>query len=179
MRYPTQARVFGQSKFLRSAWLHVFEKTSQKPKWSVASTSMMAQPYMPAYVSVFLPLPSMFLSGSNPRLRFYQFALTQFSEDDSDKFSKEKAIANCLKTVDGVVRYFTWYQEGDEETSSSGFSFNLILELCEMDLYVAIHRRAPPVLPSEIRGVWESMLDVAFSLKSFHQLEIENTQFDA
>ncbi|KAK8001158.1 hypothetical protein PG991_013380 [Apiospora marii] len=100
-------------------------------------------------------------NGSDINVRYYQFALKQFSKDDSDKFFKEKDIANCLKNVDGIVRYFTWYQEGDEETSSSRVSLNLVLELCEMDLYTAIRKRSPPVLPSEIKGVWESMLDIA------------------
>ncbi|KAK7911645.1 Protein kinase domain-containing protein [Apiospora marii] len=127
----------------------------------------------------FLPLLSIVVIGSNTQFQYYQFALKQFSKDDSDKFSKEKNIANCLKNVDGIVRYFTWYQEGDEETSSSRVSLNLVLELCEMDLYTAIRKRSPPVLPSEIKGVWESMLDIACGLKSFHQLEIMNTQFNA
>lgn len=97
--------------------------------------------------------------GSSPHFQYYQLALKQFPKDNSDKFSKEKAVANCLKNVDGIVRYFTWYQEGDENTNSSQVSLNLVLELCEMDLYTAIRRRSPPVLPSEIKEVISSTGD--------------------
>ncbi|KAK6836324.1 Protein kinase domain-containing protein [Apiospora arundinis] len=121
-------------------------------------------------------------SGNSPnspdKTYYYQLALKQFSKDDSDKFHKERTMSNSLKNADGIVQYFTWYQEGEEEQGGSQISLNLVFELGMMDLYTAILTRAPPVLPGEIKGVWESMLDIICVLRSVDRPSIENIDFN-
>jgi hypothetical protein len=103
--------------------------------------------------------------------------LKQFSATNFAEFDREKAATKALKDEDGIVRCFGWYQTSVSPDDSSDQFFNLVLELGEMDFYRAIMNRSPPTLPDEIRAFWQSMLDIACSLKSIHQLIIHNTRY--
>ena len=100
-----------------------------------------------------------------------------FQEGNAGLFDTEKNAYIALVKNEGMVRYFGEYryeesQSSLEATSSRiGLTYNMILELGELDLDDYFAEVPPPVLQADIEDFWENMADIANALGSIHNLE--------
>ena len=102
-----------------------------------------------------------------------------FAASLMDKFRVEKRLFEHLQGQEGMIQYVGWFQhqELDDQGSAVAY-FTIVLEEADFDLNSAFRGQAPPNLPSEVEGFWESMVEVASALDSIQRLEKDQILYD-
>ena len=90
-------------------------------------------------------------------------------------YDRERKAFLALRQQSGVIQSFGCYES---RVDPERHTYNIILEYAGLDLYEMMMSEAPPVSPNEIRSFWESMLELATTLKQIHQVDIHGNKYN-
>jgi hypothetical protein len=99
----------------------------------------------------------------------------------------EKMAFDGLRQHEGMVRYLGDYglrqavpATNPPEPPSTGpreevikYTYNILLEFCDLDLDEFFYYRLPPLLEIEVEGFWTALLDVADAIEGIHNLKAD------
>ncbi|KAK3392807.1 kinase-like domain-containing protein [Podospora didyma] len=90
-------------------------------------------------------------------------------------YDRERKAFLALRQQSGVIQSFGCYES---RVDPKCHTYNIILEYADFDLYEMMMNEAPPVSPNEIKSFWESMLELATTLKQIHQVDIHGNKYN-
>lgn len=107
--------------------------------------------------------------------KYYRFALKTFDKWNTKLGEREMANFQKIESHEGFVcplAAFRSYQIQSSKTTKnsdkSTYCFNILFELCEMDLSSYFAAKSPPVTPRDIERFWTNISRVVEALSRLH-----------
>jgi hypothetical protein len=95
-------------------------------------------------------------------------AVKVYQKNQEELYQQEIDAYKGLTNVPGMVKYLGCYVHHDGHGERT---FNILLEMGNMDLWDCFSNEYPPVLLSDIAKFWQAILKIATVIQSIHELD--------